>query len=110
MIFYVNLSCLKQRKIKSNLLRTIFKTCKEIKKIKERRQKLLGPENTKQVARFVQSASIPVTVSTAARININSKYQVAPSSSVEEESFGMRGATLEKKLPTAVSQAFLTEE
>ncbi|XP_019631723.1 PREDICTED: uncharacterized protein LOC109475522 [Branchiostoma belcheri] len=105
-----NLKKERQRKIKSNLLRTIFKTCKEIKKIKERRQKLLGPENTKQVARFVQSASIPVTVSTAARININSKYQVAPSSSVEEESFGMRGATLEKKLPTAVSQAFLTEE
>ncbi|XP_035674244.1 uncharacterized protein LOC118414349 isoform X2 [Branchiostoma floridae] len=69
-----------REKIKSNLLRTIFKTCNEIKKIKERRQKLLG----KQVARFVQSASIPVTVSTAAKISINSKYQVAPISMLKK--------------------------
>ncbi|XP_078587806.1 uncharacterized protein LOC144868933 isoform X2 [Branchiostoma floridae x Branchiostoma japonicum] len=95
-----------REKIKSNLLRTIFKTCNEIKKIKERRQKVLG----KQVARFIQSASIPVTVSTAAKISINSKYQVAPSSSVEEESFGMTSVTLGKKLQTAVGQAFMTEE
>ncbi|XP_066276916.1 uncharacterized protein [Branchiostoma lanceolatum] len=101
-----------KRKIKSNLLRTILKTCNEIKKIKERRQKLLGAENRNQVTSFVQSTSIPVTVSTAARISINSKYQVAPSSSVEEESFGMTSVNLGKKLQTAVtvSQAFMTEE
>ncbi|CAH1257568.1 Hypp1858 [Branchiostoma lanceolatum] len=102
----------RERKIKSNLLRTILKTCNEIKKIKERRQKLLGAENRNQVTSFVQSTSIPVTVSTAARISINSKYQVAPSSSVEEESFGMTSVNLGKKLQTAVtvSQAFMTEE